>query len=187
MKLPAKIIASLLPFLLLTGCLHKSNQPQIQPLAPPIEDAPPPKPVPSPTNLPPPVVTIPGQPDTTAVIAPEPPKPKPQPKRKKPTSKPAAAPDSRQVAALDKPVVSAVGQLSSGDSSDLHIKTSDMIATIERSLNSISRKLNDQEQNTAGQIHAFIKQARTALVSGDVDGAHTLAVKAQVLLSELNQ
>jgi hypothetical protein len=37
------------------------------------------------------------------------------------------------------------------------------------------------------QIKEFLKQARTALGSGDVDGAHTLAVKAKVLFGEISQ
>ena len=37
------------------------------------------------------------------------------------------------------------------------------------------------------QIKEFLKQARTALASGDVDGANTLAKKAKALLGELSQ
>jgi ribosomal protein S20 len=45
--------------------------------------------------------------------------------------------------------------------------------------------LSDLEQKTAAHVRDFLKQAREALASGDVDGAHTLAAKAKVLLSEL--
>jgi hypothetical protein len=62
-----------------------------------------------------------------------------------------------------------------------------LIATTERGLNGITRSLNEQEQKTAAQIREFLKQARDALSTNDVDGAHTLAVKAKVLLSELTQ
>jgi hypothetical protein len=62
-----------------------------------------------------------------------------------------------------------------------------LIATTERGLNGITRSLNEQEQKTAAQIREFLKQAREALATNDVDGAHTLAVKAKVLLSELTQ
>jgi hypothetical protein len=82
--------------------------------------------------------------------------------------------------------VSAIGQLSSGDHSDLSRETADAIAATERGLNGIGRALNDQEQKTAAQIREFLKQARQALTSGDVDGAHTLAAKAKVLLGELS-
>jgi outer membrane biosynthesis protein TonB len=184
MKLPARSVAWLLP-LLLTGCFHfhKTNQNQVQPLAPPIEDAPPPKPVPSPTNLPPPVITVPNQtPAPNADAQPEA-TPKPPVKRKKPAPPANAA----QQASSGSPGVSAIGQLSSGDSSDLRQQTMDSIAATERGLNGITRELSDQEQKTAGQIREFLKQARAALASGDVDGARTLAAKAKVLLGELSQ
>jgi len=63
----------------------------------------------------------------------------------------------------------------------------DSIAATERQLNGIDRVLSKQEQKTARQVREFLKQAREALNSGDVDGAHTLAAKARVLLGELTQ
>jgi len=178
MKIPARIVVWLLP-ILLAGCTHKNNS-QVQPLAPPIEDTPPPKPAP-PTNLPPPVVTIPNQtpaPDANADSQPKQP-PKPPVKHKKSASK------NTEQASAESPGVSAIGQLSTGSPNDLRQQTSASIAATERGLNAITRTLSDQEQKTASQIREFLKQAREALTSGDVDGAHTLAVKAKVLLSEL--
>jgi hypothetical protein len=61
-----------------------------------------------------------------------------------------------------------------------------MIRATEKGVNSITRRLSDSETKTAAQIHEFLKQAREALTSGDVDGAATLAKKAKVLLAELN-
>jgi hypothetical protein len=181
MKLPARSVAWLLP-LLLTACFHKNKQVQVEPLAPPIEDAPLPKPVPSPTELPPPVITIPNQapvPDTNANPQQKPPKP-PVKHRKPPAN-------STQQASNESPGVSAIGKLSSGDPSDLRQQTVNSIAATERGLSGITRQLSDQEQKTAAQIREFLKQARAALASGDVDGAHTLAAKARVLLGELSQ
>src|SRR5208337_3989919 len=57
-----------------------------------------------------------------------------------------------QQAANESPGVSAIGQLSSGDPSDLRRQTEDSISATERGLNGIGRQLNDQEQKTAGQI-----------------------------------
>ena len=186
MKLPAKSVAWSLPLLLLTGCIHKSHQVQPQPLAPPIEDTPPPKPSPSPTDLPPPVVTVP--PTTAPPVAQTQPEPTPPVKHRKRTSKPAPpASDTTQVASAESPGVSAIGQLSSGDSSDVRVQTANSIAGTERGLSGIGRKLNDQEEKTAAQIREFLKQARAALNSGDLDGARTLAAKAKVLLGELLQ
>ena len=83
------------------------------------------------------------------------------------------------------PEVSAIGQLSSGDPADVRQETQDSIASIEKELNGINRSLDAPEQKTADQIREFLKQAQSALSSGDVDGAHTLAAKARVLLAEL--
>jgi hypothetical protein len=85
------------------------------------------------------------------------------------------------------PAVSAIGQLSSGDPGNFRQQTESSIADIERRLNGINRGLGDSEQKTADHIREFLKQARAALASGDVEGAHTLAAKAQVLLEELTK
>jgi hypothetical protein len=103
-----------------------------------------------------------------------------------PANTPQVQPNTQQ-AASESPGVSAIGQLSSGDTSNLRQQTLDSIAAIERSLNGIGSSLSDQEQKTAAQIREYLKQARNALASGDVDGAHTLVAKANVLLSELSR
>jgi hypothetical protein len=83
--------------------------------------------------------------------------------------------------------VSAIGQLSSGDPGNSRQQTENSIGDIERRLNGINRTLSDSEQKTADHIREFLKQARAALDSSDVEGAHTLAAKAQVLLTELTK
>jgi hypothetical protein len=180
MRLTASIAVCLLP-LLLTGCPNKPAKTEAEPLAPPIVDVPPPKPEPSPTDLPPPVVTVPGQtPAPEATAQPEPPS-KPPIRHKKPPANPTEQASSGNFG------VSAIGQLSSGDASGLRQQTASSIAATERGLGANTRKLSDQEQKTAAQIREFLKQARAALNSGDVDGAHTLAAKAKVLLGELSR
>jgi hypothetical protein len=177
---------ALLASLALSGCVHKQNTAQNQqPLAPPIEDAPPAKPDNAPKNLPPPVITVPApaQP-TEANTTPPPPPPKPAPKHHKP--KPADQ-DSQVAANNAPPEVSAGGQFSTGEPGTLSQQTSDSLSQTERGLNAISRKLNDQEQKTSAQIREYLKQAKVALTTGDVDGAHTLAQKAKVLLTEITQ
>ncbi len=82
-------------------------------------------------------------------------------------------------------MVSAIGQLSSGDPGGARYQTESSINEIERGLNGINRQLSEQEQTTAAHIREFIKQAREALKAGDVDGASTLTQKAKVLLQEL--
>lgn len=178
----ATIALCLLP-LFLTGCFHKTQQAQVMPLAPPIVEPLPSKPLPSPTDLPPPVVTAPVQTLAPATPAAEPtPTPaKPSPAHKKPPAK------NTQLAMNGSGTVSAIGQLSSGEPSDLREQTENSLASTARGLNSINRSLSAQEKKTVAQIKEFLKQARVALASGDVDGASTLAAKAKVLLGELSQ
>jgi hypothetical protein len=177
-RLSIRTAVCLLP-LLFSGCFHKS---QPEPLAPPIEDTPPPKPAPTPTHLPPPVITIPApapEPKTSEALKPAPQSPIRHKKHLPP-------PNSAQQASIARPSVSAIGQLSSGDPSDLSKETEDSIAATENGLKAINRSLSDQEKRTVAQIKEFLKQAHAALATGDVDGAHTLAVKAKVLLGELS-
>jgi transcriptional/translational regulatory protein YebC/TACO1 len=83
--------------------------------------------------------------------------------------------------------VSAIGELSGGASGDQRTQTEATINSTEKGLNAITRSLTDSESKTAAQIREFLKQARAALTSGDVDGALTYTKKAKVLLAELNQ
>ncbi len=189
MKLPAKMIVWLLP-LFLIAC-HKQQQAQVQPLAPPVEDNPPPAPSTAPVNLPPPVVTIPPEPTKNA---PTPPTKPPAKHKKHKENDNGSAPAGNASGTTEEaanpapnPGVSAIGQLSSGDPADYKKETEDMIAATEKGLSSITRTLNDTENKTADQIREDLKEAKQALSSGDVDGAHTLAEKAKVLLQELTQ
>lgn len=194
MKLPAKCVAGLLT-LLLAGCVHKNTQAGVQQpaLAPPIVDTPPAKPAP-PSDLPPPVVTPPQPAETTSTANDPPPPPAPKPKRKKPVT-PASqtAPNQQPPAGATTTAsnggaeVSAIGQLSTGDPADVRTETENSIAATEKTLRDIGRKLDDQEQKTADQITEFLKEARKALTTGDIDGAQTLAAKAKVLLGELTK
>jgi hypothetical protein len=172
---------------MLTACFHKTARAPVQALPPPSSNSP--KPETTQVALPPSAVTIPPQPLATGPTQSEeestPParhrKPRPQPSA---TDAPPAPPGTQQ-AASGPPAVSAIGQLSSADPSDLRGQTEESLKTIERGLNSIESKLTDGQHKTAAQIREYLKQARQALISGDVDGAHTLAAKARVLLDEL--
>jgi len=114
-------------------------------------------------------------------------KAKPPVKHKKPAPAPPPAANTTQQASIGGPEVSAIGQLSSGEPSDLRLQTTKSISDTERGLSNINRELGDQEKKTADHIREFLKQAKAALNSGDVDGAATLAAKAKVLLGELSK
>jgi len=179
MKLGAKSAAWLLPFLL-AGCFHRKHQvAQNQPLPPQIEDSTAPKPEPAP-NLNPPNVTIPEQPIQQQLP------PSSEPAKKTPKRHRPANTNTQIASAGPGPMVSAAGNLGTGDPTNLRQQTDASIEQTEKTLNGITRKLNDQEQKTAAQIREFIKQAREELTTGDINGAHTLAEKAKVFLDELH-
>lgn len=181
MRLPAKIVVWVLP-LFLAGCfLHKTEKLPPPPVAPQIPDPS----VPPPAQDPPPEVTIPTKPPVSETKLPvQTPKP-PSKHRKQPA--PAPAPADTQQASSGTPEVSAIGQLSTGDPGDARGQTEASIAATERGVNGLNRQLSDSEKKTVAHIREFIKQAKAALASGDVDGASTLAAKAKVLLTELVQ
>jgi hypothetical protein len=181
MKMRARNVTWLLPFFL-TGCFHfhKAQQQQAQTLAPTASTQP--KPAAAHPDLPESAVTIPPQPIRTDADSVEV-SPKAPPKHKKPPPK-----NTQQAAVTppaENPSVSAIGQLTSGEPSDQKRQTEDLIAATERSLNGLGTNLSTQEQKTAAQIREYLKHARDALNSGDVDGASTLAAKAKAVLSEL--
>jgi len=182
MRSPAKCAAWLLPFVF-TGCFrapfHKTPPqsmlaPQIAPPVHPIELVS--------VELPPGLRLIPGRPLYNMRVHDETVKPLIRHWR---SANPPELVDVPEVGANSE--VSAIGQLSSGDPGSYRQQTEASIASIEHGLNGINRPLNDSDQKTADQIREFLKEARTALDSGDVDGAHNLAGKAQVLLAALTQ
>ena len=196
MRISVTHAVRLLPLLavlpLLQGCNQKQPKQQPQTLAPPIVDAPPDKPATvSTADLPPPVVGTPQptQPDPNAAANQPPPPPKKPVRHKKPATPPATQPaqDAANTPPAGSPSVSAIGELSSGASGDARSQAEEAINSTEKGLNAITRTLSDSETKTAAQIREFLKQARAALTTGDVDGALTLTKKAKVLLAELNQ
>jgi len=186
---PVRMVACML-LLLLSACTRNAKQAQVQFLAPPIEETPPPPPETAPANLPTPVIPIPKT--ETPVVVQEQPKPAPRHHKAKPSA-PAqgtAAPQehSQVTAAEAAPAeVSAIGQLSPTEPPNSTKQAEDSISEVERGLTGINRSLDSQEEKTSTQIKEFLKQARTALASGDVEGAKTLAKKAKALLGELSQ
>jgi len=185
MKSPARCGAWLLPFLL-TGCFHTpfhKNQSAQVIMAPPIPHT---QPMDlASTELPPALRLIPGKPLYNLRVHDE--MDKPLIRRHRPANPPEIEIAPEVTGSQNSEVSALVGPLSSGDPVSYRQQTEAAIASIERGLNGINRTLNDSDQKTADQIREFLKQARTALASGDVDGAHNLAAKAQVLLAALTQ
>ncbi len=182
MKWPVRSAVCVLP-LLLSGCFHRTHQIEIQPVAPPATNQSA-EVKPAPVELPPSANTIPPEQIQNAKIPTEAMPHRPRHRKSEKNAEEAEnTPPPLPVDAT--PAVSAIGQLSSGDPADVRQETEESIVSIEKGLKDINRPLSDPEQKTADQIREFLKQAQAALASGDVDGAHTLAVKAKVLLAEL--
>jgi len=189
MNFVARRVAWLLP-LVLCACAHNPNQSQVQALAPPLEDTPPPPPDLAPTALPAPVINVPKTKEPIAV----PPEPvKAAPKHHKPAKAGAAQAGatpgtvSGQVAEAAPAEEPAMGNFETREAPDSKKQAENSIAEIERGLNGIGRKLNDQETKTSVQIREILKEARAALSTGDLEGAKTLTSKAKTLLGELSQ
>jgi hypothetical protein len=182
MNIRARNVAWLLPFFL-TACFHLHKQQPQQDLlfAPPFSTVQ--KPPAEHPQLP-----------ESALILPEIPlaigdsieQDIPPPKHRK-AYKPPQEADNTPPVPDEAPGVSAIGNLSSGEHSNLRSETEDSIAATERSVDGLNRSLSDQDRKTVGQIREYIRQAREALGSGDVDGAYTLAAKAKAVLTELIQ
>jgi hypothetical protein len=185
MKLRVKHFVLLTPFLL-TGCIFPKKQTQpAQVYAPAASNIP--KPEPEHPELPASATTIPQQPIKSASDSTLTAKPVSRRHRQPSKSTQQAVAAAPPAPVPETPAVNAIGQLSTGGPSDLLHQVQDSIASTEHALDNIGRPLNDQEQQTAAQIHGFLKQAREAISNNDLDGAKTLASKAKVLLSELNQ
>jgi len=182
MRMRARYAAWLLP-VMLTACnpFHKPQPKPDQEFAPPIANLP--KPPVDHAELTEGAYTLPLEPIETDVDVDESPL---APVHHHHLPHPAQAAVNPPPAPEDAEV-SAIGQLSSGGPSDLHRQIDEAIASTERTLNFLGRPLSGAEQKTAAQIRAYLKEAREALITGDVDGAHTLVAKAKILLNELTQ
>jgi hypothetical protein len=200
MKSARKMAVCMLLAVLVSGCKHKT--PVVVPVA---AQAPPPpeKPIAQTASLPP----VP-QPEIPKVGPPGSDEPPPQPKphrtthhKPKPatpatgdqnTKEPAKdnppATATQQASTGEAPAASPIGQLTTaGDSTGTpsHHDIQETIDSTEKRLSELKRTLTPAEQETTVQIRTFLAKAKQALNQDDLDGAHTLATKAKVLLDEL--
>jgi len=67
-------------------------------------------------------------------------------------------------------------------------ETQDLLTAADSDLKKLAaRALNSSQQETVSQIRHYMDVARTALTDGDIQRAHTLAQKAQLLSDDLVQ
>ena len=64
--------------------------------------------------------------------------------------------------------------------------TAQLLATTDANLKKLDgQQLDVSKQDVVKQIQTYVEQARTAEAAGDLDRAHNLAVKAQLLSDDL--
>jgi len=84
---------------------------------------------------------------------------------------------------------SLIGELSTASSTDPRAQqeATQLIASIDRRIGALpSRKLDEQKAQIS-KVRNFQKQAQQALNSGDMDGARMLAIKAKLLLDDIEK
>jgi hypothetical protein len=171
----------------LTGCLLRHKPKAVVPTA---------------AQTPVPIENTP-EPQTEPVIAQVPETPVPLPAVKVPVQKvkkvkkkvvvPDTTPAPVQVASAvppPPPVAEAViGALTVGgdDAPEKKRQASGMIMDLDKRLAGLGADTLDKQKEGIARVRYFEKEARTALNSGDVEGAVTLVTKAKVLLDDLTK
>jgi hypothetical protein len=107
--------------------------------------------------------------------------------RKRTTQSAAGSPSKKVVrngSTVDPPVQLAPAQ-GQGQGSQSQ-STTQLLANVDDNLKKIaSRQLNQTQQDSVKQIRLYMDQAKTAEATGNLDRAHNLAVKAQLLSDDL--
>lgn len=169
---------------LLAGCHHRAKQVVVAPPPPP-EIAPVMVSVPPPTHrsepIPAPIATVPPPPPVV-----EPPKKPARPSRRKEPSQPTPAPPV-QTAAVEAPIelgeLSAGGEASSGQKQE----TYNLIHALSARVSALPASITSGHKREVERAKRFLKQAEDSWNNADIEGAHTLAIKAKVLLDDLQK
>jgi hypothetical protein len=78
------------------------------------------------------------------------------------------------------------GGATGNQASDQRDAANQMVGTTEANLKKIAgQQLSPEQQDMVKQIRQFMEQSKKAAADGDLDRAHTLAWKAQVLSEDL--
>jgi hypothetical protein len=185
--------------LALAGCRHQDPVPALPAPArtPDIYVPPPPSPSLPPMQAPPPKSVTEVKPTVTPEIKPKkrkkvtPPAPTvaiaQPPKPIAETLDTTAVAPGAAVAPATPPPSSALGDLSpgGGSSPQQQQQVADRITAIERRLNDLPARTNDDQKKQISQVRLFLKQASDALKTGDSEGAANLATKAGLLLDDI--
>jgi hypothetical protein len=165
----------------LAGCRHKTVRfviPQGAQMQIELEAIPPPDEPEEIATLPPPELSPPSPPEP----------PKPAPRRRPAPAPKEEAPPPVQVADAGSAAI-AIGDLSTGGDTmpQAHQQTQDIITSILKRIAALPAKTADAQKKQLSQIRRFLDQAQQALNSGDAEAAQNLAIKARLLMDDLEK
>ncbi|MEG9437219.1 hypothetical protein JAO29_13755 [Edaphobacter sp. HDX4] len=170
----------------LTGCRHKTVLAPLPPVSQPVVLVNPPEPDPPPM-IPKPQIDLPPVPVASGATP-------HRERRRKTTAAQPATPASQPAAQADipqsqSPENAAIGSLSLGGEAGPQAQQEavDLIGAIDGRLHRISAQKASADRALINRIRNFRRQAQEALNSGDIEGAKTLATKAQLLLDDLEK
>ena len=165
----------------LAGCRHKAIRyviPQGAQVPIELEDIPAP-------DSPPEIATLP----ELELPLPESTPPRPVPRRRQPTPAPKEDTQPSVQVAMAESAALAIGDLSTGGDgvSQTHQQAQDLIASILKRIAALPRKTADAQKKQLSQISHFVDEAQKALTSGDAEAAQNLAIKARLLMDDLEK
>jgi len=86
----------------------------------------------------------------------------------------------------DEPTIKLTGETTAAQASQERATTDQLNASTEENLKKIAdRQLAPNQQEIVTQIQQFVDQSKKAVVAGDLERAHNLALKARLLSDEL--
>ena len=166
----------------LAGCRHKG----VRWTPPQIASSPFELETPADSDSPPEIATLP--PPEFGPLPP-PTLPKPAPKKRPATAPKEEAQPPVQVASEAGPADLAIGLLSTGGDAapQSQQQARDLIASILKRIAALPANVADSQKRQIRQVRNFLDQAQKALSSGDAEGANNLAIKAKVLMDDLEK
>ncbi len=114
---------------------------------------------------------------------------KPKPAPKKTVAKALAEEPADATSAAPVPDTSVIGELSAGGVKKTETQQGavGLISDSEKRLDRLSKEIQGQQRAQIRKVRYFLQQAQQALDTGDAEGAKTLAMKAKVLLDDLDK
>ncbi len=185
----ASFVFAAVACLAVTGCHKRVRVPAMPPAPPPAIQT---------VTIPPPThhtEELPKPPEAPAPVAVEPPPAqKPRPRRpKKPVTRPTetavAVTPALPGAAAATADPSPIGELTTGGEAGTQGRqeTETLLGAVQKRLEQLSDVIKNAHQEQVERVRLFVKRAQEAWKSGDVEGARTLATKANVLLDDISK